>query len=358
MAKDFKDFINKQDSLEKILFWVSLLMVVIATFISSISSIIEELPFSTVIFCVLSFTSFLVIGLIAQLTKRISLSYSLMCIWMCGIVLPIQFFMYGGLNSSLIIYFFGAVFLCSLHANKFARRMLVAFSIIAFETTFILSWFFPEWITKIDEKTTFVDYCLTFLLLSIALTATTSYLMTLYSENKKNKDMLFNQLEYLAHNDPLTDLYNRRHFINYLTSIVWPRKEDFYVFMYDIDNFKHINDTYGHPFGDVILCEVSKVSHASENDEIGECAVRYGGEEFIHLIRANSMEEAFEKAETIRKGVNAIHFDDKPEMKISISGGLVACANPSFANQNKMLSDVDSLLYKAKAQGKNQTCIS
>lgn len=357
MTKDFKDFITKQDSLEKILFWVSTLMVFLASFISALSSIIENLSITTVIFCAASCASIGVIALIAQLTKKISMCYVLLCMWMCTAILPLQFFMYGAFNSSLIIYFFGAVFLCSLHSNKKLRKFLVIYALAVFEVTFILSWFHPEWATKIDEQTTFIDYCATFLLLSIALTSTTSYLMNVYTEDLEKKKLLFKKLEYLSQNDPLTDLYNRRYFINYLATHVWPNKSNYFVYMYDIDNFKKINDTYGHPFGDVVLREVAKISHFAESKENGECAVRYGGEEFIHLIRANTMQEAFAKAEFIRNGVNTISFDDKPEMRISISGGLVACADPTFQNQNKMLSGVDSLLYKAKAQGKNQTCI-
>lgn len=276
---------------------------------------------------------------------------------MSGVILPIQFFMYGGFSSSLTIYCFGAIFLCALHSNKAIRIILVLFAIAAFETTFILSWFHPEWIAPVDPQTSFIDFCATFLLLSVGLAGTTSYLLSLYSENQKNKDILLNKLKYLAEKDPLTDLYNRRHFISYLTDTIWPRRENFFVFMYDIDNFKKINDTFGHPFGDEVLRKVSEVSHKVESVENGECAVRYGGEEFIHLIHAKSIEEAFAKAEAIREGVHAIFFEDKPEMKISISGGLADCTSKKFTNQNQVLSGVDALLYKAKSLGKNQTCL-
>ncbi len=356
MPKNFKDFINKQDSLEKILFWVSLTMVVFATFVSSISSIVERLPFKSVLFCVLSCVSVVIIGIIAQASKKISICYTAMCFWMSGVILPIQFFMYGGLDSSMIIYFFGAVFLCALHSNIKIRRILVIFSIIAFEITFLLSWFHPEWITVIDAETTFIDYCFTFLLLSICLAGTTSYLISMYAENQKNKEILIKKLEYLAEKDPLTDLFNRRHLISYLSETIWNNRKNYYLYMYDIDNFKGINDTFGHPFGDIVLRKVADVGHAIEDLEKGERAVRYGGEEFIQLIYATSMEEAFKKAEFIRKNVSNIKFEGKMDMVVSISGGLLDCANPKINSLSKVLSSVDGLLYKAKSQGKNQTC--
>lgn len=356
MPKNFKDFITKQDSLEKVLFWVSLIMVLIATFVSSISAIAEGLSFKSILFCVFSFLSFIALGAIAEVTKKISICYIALCIWMCGAILPAQFFMYGGLNSSMIIYFFGAVFICALHSNKTARKFLVVFAVLAFETTFILSWMHPEWVATIDAETTFIDYCATFVLLSIGLAATTSYLMTLYAENQKNKEALFKRLEYLAEKDPLTDLYNRRHLIGYLNDTIWKNRKGFYIYMYDIDNFKKINDTLGHPFGDVVLRRVADVGHAIENHENGERAVRYGGEEFIQLIHANSMDEAFRKAEIIRKNVSEIQFDGKDSVSLSISGGLIDCSEPAYASLSKALSSVDGLLYKAKSQGKNQTC--
>ncbi len=356
MPKSFEDFIRKQDSIEKVLFWVSLTVVALAALVSFFSSLIENLPAKTVAFCAASFVSVLLIGLFAQLTKKISVSYMILCLWMCTAILPLQFFLYGGLNSSLIIYFFGSIFLCALHSNKKRRFLMVAYAIFASEVTLILSWLHPELVAEVDPKATFIDYCVTYLLLSVALAATTSYLLSLYSETQKNREELISQLQYFAEKDPLTDLYNRRYFISNLTNNVWLIRKNFYVYMYDIDNFKKINDTYGHPFGDEVLRKVGEIAHAFENRENGELAVRYGGEEFIQLIRANSMEEAFAKTETIRKLVSTIHFDGKPEMKISISGGLVDCASEQFEGQNKMLSGVDALLYKAKSQGKNQTC--
>lgn len=351
-------FLRKQNTLEDVFFWVTLGLVGLASFLSAVSSVIERLQGSTVSFCVCCFLCVVLLGIIAKKTKKIASCYVVLCLIMCGVILPLQFFMYGALNSSIIIYFFGSVFLCSLHEKKSVRFFLVSFAILSGEASFVMSWLYPEWVTHIDVQTTFVDYCLTFLVLSICLAATVSYLLKLYALNQRDREMLVAKLQYLAEKDPLTDLYNRRHFIDYLTDTVWPdRKEGYYVFMYDIDNFKKINDTYGHPFGDVVLRGVSAVGHRIEDLQKGERAVRYGGEEFIQLIRANSIEMAFAKAEYIRTQVNGLTYDDKPEMRISISGGLVNCADPAFSGQNKMLSGVDALLYKAKANGKNQICM-
>ncbi|SHH31354.1 diguanylate cyclase (GGDEF) domain-containing protein [Fibrobacter sp. UWH9] len=351
------EFLRKQDTLENVFFWVTLGLVGLASFMSAVSSVVEKLPGSTVTFCFFCFLCVVLLGVLAKITQKISFCYVALCLLMCGIILPLQFFMYGALNSSIIIYFFGSVFLCALHEKRATRYMLIAFAIVSGEASFVVSWLHPEWVTNIDAETTFIDYCATYLVLSICLGATTSYLLKLYALNQKDKDELLEKLRYLAEKDPLTDLYNRRHFIDYLSKTVWhDRKDGYYVFMYDIDNFKEINDTYGHPFGDMVLRGVATIGRSVEDACKGECAVRYGGEEFIQLIRASSMEMAFAKAEYIRTQVRGIAYADKPEMVISISGGLVCCGDEAFESQNKILSGVDALLYKAKANGKNQIC--
>jgi len=351
------EFLRRQDSLEGVFFWVTLGLVGLASLLSAVSSLVEKLPGSTVAFCFGSFFSVALIGFFAVVTKKISACYVVLCLVMCVVILPFQFFMYGALNSSIIVYFFGSVFLCSLHEKSHIRRILVTVAILSGEISFVMSKMHSEWVTRIDAETTFIDYCATYLVLSILLAATTSYLLKLYALNQRDKDELLSKLRYLAEKDPLTDLYNRRYFIDYLSKTVWPNRNDgYYVFMYDIDNFKKINDTYGHPFGDMVLRGVASVGHCVEDAEKGECAVRYGGEEFIQLIRAKSMEMAYAKAEYIRTQVNGMVYGDKPEMVLSISGGLVDCADPAFSGQNKVLSGVDALLYKAKSQGKNQIC--
>lgn len=350
-------FVGQQDSLEHVLFWVTLALIGLASLASAVSSVVENLEWGAVLFCAFSFAVVALIGFIAKTKKNVSVCYVVLCLWMCVVILPVQFFMYGALNSSIIIYFFGAVFLCSLHEKKAMRYLLVTIAVLSGEASFVMSKLHPEWVTVIDENMTFVDYCVTYLMLSMCLAATTSYLLKLYAENQKKRDELLKKLEYLAERDPLTDLYNRRHFIDYLTETVWTkRSEGYFVFMYDIDNFKKINDTYGHPFGDVVLRGVANVGRSVEEVDRGECAVRYGGEEFIQLIRASSMEMALSKANFIRTQVNGIYFEDKPEMKVSISGGLVDCSRIEFTGHNRLLSCVDALLYKAKAQGKNQVC--
>lgn len=97
------EFLRKQDTLENVFFWVTLGLVGLASFMSAVSSVVEKLPGSTVTFCFFCFLCVVLLGVLAKITQKISFCYVALCLLMCGIILPLQFFMYGALNSSIII---------------------------------------------------------------------------------------------------------------------------------------------------------------------------------------------------------------------------------------------------------------
>lgn len=123
-------------------------------------------------------------------------------------------------------------------------------------------------------------------------------------------------------------------------------------FSFDIDDFKKVNDTYGHLFGDEVLRRISAQLGAMLRMEEGEFAARYGGEEFIYVFRAASFEEAIRRADDIREAINNTTYDEFPGVHVSISEGLVSFAQ--HGDVNILLRTADELLYQAKAEGKNR----
>jgi len=159
-----------------------------------------------------------------------------------------------------------------------------------------------------------------------------------------------NHLEYLAEIDALTSLYNKRKFDEYLQTSLTLYKarkiEVMSILMFDIDNFKTINDTLGHQEGDKILRSLSLFikSHIRKGDFLA----RWGGEEFI-LVLSNTMEkEAYTMAERFRRGIFD-HFDGS----LSCSLGVTTFQKDDSAKE--LFHRVDSALYKAKDAGKNCT---
>ncbi|WP_026882149.1 sensor domain-containing diguanylate cyclase [Clostridium akagii] len=150
--------------------------------------------------------------------------------------------------------------------------------------------------------------------------------------------------------DSLTNLYNRNYIEKILDNTMEnyrTRGEIFTTVMFDIDFFKSVNDTYGHPYGDKVLITISDLIDSNVKN-IGY-AGRYGGEEFIIILPDTNKGKAKEIAEKIRDSVSELAFKD--EAKITISGGLYE--NDTFI-KGECIKNADKLLYKAKENGRNR----
>ncbi|MBQ3420239.1 MAG: GGDEF domain-containing protein [Romboutsia sp.] len=145
--------------------------------------------------------------------------------------------------------------------------------------------------------------------------------------------------------DGLTEINNRAYFDEVYNKKLKGNK-DFYLYMFDIDDFKKVNDTYGHLVGDEVLKRVAKVA---EEVVVGKGSIfRYGGEEFVVLTSSKEEIEIIYMAEEIRKRIRNLTWNNG--MKITISMGI---AN-SGEEKEKVLKIADSRMYISKITGKNK----
>lgn len=174
-----------------------------------------------------------------------------------------------------------------------------------------------------------------------------------YNElNEKNIE-----LEKLATTDFLTDLANHQSFYIYLEALKKQSKrveQPVGMALIDIDNFKIINDTYGHLVGDKILRELAILLKSEIRST--DYAARYGGEEFVVVFPNTSLQDAIRLAERIREKVASHRFIlDQQILSVTVSIGVDACHTYNeTVNDHRFLNAIDSLLYKAKENGKNQ----
>ncbi|MDB2562412.1 diguanylate cyclase [Sulfurimonas sp.] len=159
----------------------------------------------------------------------------------------------------------------------------------------------------------------------------------------------------MSYIDELTQIYNRKAYnerIKELLSTHKRYKKSFAIMMYDIDNFKHINDTYGHKAGDEVLIEMSSL--VKSNIRINDFLFRVGGEEFIILFTEIKLEDAKLVAEKIRRKIEEelikLYYGD-----VTISSGL--CEVSDSDKEDTIFKRVDALLYNAKRTGKNKVVI-
>jgi len=154
--------------------------------------------------------------------------------------------------------------------------------------------------------------------------------------------------------DNLTGLYNRQYFNNAVTQHVALAKRnqnDLSILFIDVDDFKDVNDLYGHEVGDHALRQISTVISAAVRQS--DIAARYGGEEFIVLLPFTNSIEALILAERMRASVEESKLDvDGKALTITISGG-IASYPVNAQNAEALISMADSALYRAKGAGKN-----
>ena len=165
------------------------------------------------------------------------------------------------------------------------------------------------------------------------------------------------KLKHLTITDSLTGLYNRRYLMRRLHS-EFARSKRYHtplsVLMIDVDHFKQLNDTYGHPGGDYILKEISDLvsSRARGHDVVA----RYGGEELTLILPQTKADAAHMLAETLRQKIchHAFQLPDHPDtFQTTISIGIACYPLIDVSDHETLLEQADQALYRAKSAGRN-----
>lgn len=167
------------------------------------------------------------------------------------------------------------------------------------------------------------------------------------------------ELREQALHDPQTNLYNRRYLSETLErdlARMKREKKPLSVIMMDIDHFKIINDTYGHPMGDQFLAKIAEVilSHTRGSD----IACRYGGEEFLLVMPGATPKSAIKRAEDIRLACAEIRIPhQKKSLKVTLSFGVAAYPTHG-KNAEEIIANADAALYDSKHNGRNKVSLS
>jgi diguanylate cyclase (GGDEF)-like protein len=170
---------------------------------------------------------------------------------------------------------------------------------------------------------------------------------------------LFRQLKESSLKDGLTGCFNRTHALEVIEMEMRRARRSrlpLSLLMFDLDDFKSINDRRGHLCGDAVLAGVGQTLRTLLRGSDLKC--RYGGEEFLVLLPDTPIEGARHVADTLRRGIS-----DRPlvwrgePLTVTASFG-VAAASPSESDPSTLIGRADSALYMAKEQGRNRVCVS
>jgi len=160
-------------------------------------------------------------------------------------------------------------------------------------------------------------------------------------------------LSRMASTDPLTGLENRRFFNhtgNVDFNIMKSEKKSLSVLMIDLDHFKIINDNYGHDAGDKVLQKVAQTLQGSFRSADKIC--RYGGEEFLVLLKGTGTQDSLRIAEEVRQRIAFLDFPEYKDMRITTSIGVAHMTNED-EDLNQIIIRADKALYYAKNNGRN-----
>lgn len=175
-------------------------------------------------------------------------------------------------------------------------------------------------------------------------------------EDKTKLEFMGNYYKKQSVIDDMTELYNRRKFFEDLNSeyekIKQSRRkgDEFCISFLDIDNFKKVNDRYGHQFGDFLISETAAIIRA--NVRTDDIVFRYGGDEFLILYKQTKKDEALAITERIRVVMGLTHFTRSGKSAtVTVSGGVASSTEAGDVDALTHMADMR--LYSAKAKGKD-----
>lgn len=253
-----------------------------------------------------------------------------------------------GLTDQAVVAFI-ATFVVSLGMwwiHRHVRRLLLQSMLLHVWALFVTS---VSILVNLGWSSAYIEIVLTFWVVGL-LVGTLASLLAIDLEQMTRRSK---EYKHSAERDHLTGLFNRRMWEERTTSLVSERRA-YNVLALDIDHFKHVNDTYGHPNGDLVLKRFAELLKLETRSH--DVVARIGGEEFVILIYDLPPEKVVKVAERIREriAVEAFVLSDGTSIRISTSIGI---AHGSALPVESMSSIADSALYEAKDKGRNRTVV-
>ena len=349
------------DSLEDRIYHLVLDVVVFASVISVVMGLVMGLPKGAMLVTGLILLFLIILQFVTiRFPKYADTCRIVLVLGLNFVFFPLNFFASGGIHGGMILFYLAGLYLCAILLHGNSGRILFVLTLIWMELSIIISDKFPQLVPEVTHDQHMDSIRMTLILAGLAVYALTVLIFMSYESERKKNEVLVKSLQRLSVMDALSGLYNRRELFRRLEVMYGTEQKrtetltrvGHYIAMFDIDDFKKLNDTYGHSFGDQALVAVSKVLNEMVSPEKGELSARYGGEEFVSILSAPDFETAFERVDQARKKISELHWEDRPDVRVTISGGLISCQD--YPELKQAMHDVDELLYKAKSAGKNR----
>jgi len=337
---------------ERRIYKLILFMTLIVSLISIVGNILTNLPLiinvKWVVLFVISF-----VGYIKEKNNKKSDTYKfLYFFFVITVIIPVGYVDAGNLSGSNSLAYMFLFMISTVYLFKgIERYTLVAINIGSYFVLRTVAYHIPTFVRIYSDRMLFLDQIIQVPLAMLA----TYYLIRSFSnayEEQKEKleaehlalQEMHNQMEVLAENDMLTNIYNRRGFDRILGQIKQEEQmkhNDIYILIFDLDDFKNINDTYGHTVGDKVLKDFSKV--LIEKIKTPHTISRWGGDEFAMVYKGKKehLEDLiFELRDSYHQIVKRLKISS------SISFGYLKWRHED--DENDVIRKADQELYKSK----------
>ncbi len=308
------------------------------------------LPFITTIVSLITAFGCLVSLFIAyKIENYLSVAYVVFHILIL-FTLPFLWITNSGSKGPTGYFYIFILILISIIIDRPKIPFLIALMIITLAILIYIEATYPEYILPYkNPMSQILDTAVSAFLVGITSLGILLRLMKEYKLRIDELNGMHTKLYKLSITDELTGISNRRFVMNELENqLAIQENSNICIIMLDIDNFKTINDSFGHQIGDEVIKGTSQIltKLVRNIDLVG----RIGGEEFLIILKATELENAIARAESMRKRIED-HTWSLPSVKVTISGGVYHSTQRETIDE--ILEKVDQLLYEAKTKGKN-----
>lgn len=300
------------------------------------------LPSNICIICSIAMLPFILFGC---LTKYKTIAIACILVLVEWIEFPLLYYVYGSeFFVYLILSIVGVVLFIPIRFSVpfCIATILIDAIMIAYRFYYPCDYIVPDTALMIFSLCSFV-------IISATIYTLILLFVLKYEKQKANLNSMNIKLNYMASHDPLTKVYNRGYLMGEIERRIKTQKDSFITIIIDVDNFKTINDTYGHTVGDEVL--VSLAEMLMEETKKDGLVARFGGEEFVIVLDHTNIEQAKATLKSVSEKL-ADKFKNKLEMAVTFSGGLELYS--ATDNTVDLIANADVKLYKAKQNGKNQ----
>lgn len=350
VKNSIKKKFSREVPLERRICYIMLLCASFGHLFGTLESAFIELPAASIWLSVVSLFLLLALTIFGFHTKHTNLFAFLSIFFVADCLFPPMVFTNGGMTGGMPFYLIISAVCIALATKGKIKWFLFTFTLIENAVTVYLCYKFPNLVLPISEESAMIDNISSIVNVSLIVFFFASIVSSQNEHDRRIIEKLSLNYRKMSETDELTGLFNRRYFKEVLKiSLSASEVGNIHLAIFDLDDFKKVNDTFGHGEGDLVLKQFASILREESTNGIRAC--RYGGEEFLLLIPKSEKKAALEVVENIRiRTRNEVLVNGKKVLTVS-------CGLSTYGadmDPITLIKDADTKLYYAKNTGKNK----